>query len=52
MKPYVVIVYYWNSPPTQQRYSGGGGILAGTAVKANLGELDDEVRKLFSRWMR
>ena len=40
------------SSPLTNRMCGGGGVLVGTVVKEKVGELEDEVREVFSRRMR
>ena len=48
MKPYTVTDYSHPPPPYRGDAGGwGGGILVCMVAKSNIGELEDEVRKLF-----
>ena len=53
MNPSIVTYSYKYSPHTYRRFiCRGGNIMVGTVMKANIGELEDEVRRLFSRSLR
>ena len=53
MSTSVVPDYYQYYPPIQRRYRGEGNkILVGTVVKANVDDLEYEVKEGFYRWPR
>ena len=54
MESSIVYSSSWYSLPTQSRSKGGSGekIIARIVVRAKVGELEEEIRKLFIRWVR
>ena len=55
MDTFILADYYQSTPLDTAEVQGGGGgtkILVGTVVKANVGDLEEEVRDGFSRPLR